>query len=96
MIIIIYKLKTRDYDELVVNCNKGTYDIKKYTDSVFRDNIKKGKDFYSECKDKKLLFEQAKNPKQYGKAIVKRDEIFLAKYQVTEPGVCFYFINFND
>ena len=30
------------------------------------------------------------------KAIVKRDEIFLAKYRVTEPGVCFYFIDFYD
>ena len=94
-----YHLQTkdpRDYDELVVNCNKGTYEIKKYTDSIFRENIKKAKEFYSECKDKKLLFEQAKNGDQYGEALVKRDEIFLAKYRVTEPGVCFFFIDFNN
>ena len=39
--------------------------------------------------------EQAKIASKYAEAIVKRDEIFLAKYQLTEPGVCFFFIDFQ-
>ena len=94
-----YNLQTKfptNYHELIIECNNGTFKIQKYMDSVFRENIKKGRDFYSECKDKKLLEEFCKTGSELQKALDERKKIYLDKYKLTESGVCFYFIDFTE
>ena len=74
-----------------------------YSDSTYKENIKKIKLLHKELIKRKWTWNDYLHSKRrdlYGsrldKLYQKIKKLILDKYKIEEPGLCFYYINFNN
>ena len=96
-------IKPQDYEEKIIECYNGTFSVNMYSDSTYKENIKKIKLVHKELIKRKWTWNDYLHSKRrdlYGsrldKLYQKIKKLILDKYKIEEPGLCFYYINFNN